>query len=268
MFNQPNYDKEKPEFLFRGVIISYELLKDFKLEGVDLNPPHPPVINEQGKKTVGDGNEYGVYMTDHEQVARNAYAAVKENDGTPLNKDVVFGNDKNETKIPAVGIVYKIKTEGLDAHVPCVPASNYVVDTIEIGQDTLHEAEMIQFENVEEAKRDVLNKINQRKERLELFENEIEKMSESERYRVDSSKIDILKSIYKIGGIMDIDLEKFEPKTPSEYIDYLKAVTYSTDKENIDFGTLGYLQTLSDKSSKINKIDEILYRTRDWKSHS
>ena len=93
-------------------------------------------------------------------------------------------------------------------------------------------------------------------------------MSESERYRVDSSKIDILKSIYKIGGIMDIDLEKFEPKTPSEYIDYLKAVTYSTDKENIDFGTLGYLQTLSDKSSKINKIDEILYRTRDWKSHS
>ena len=67
---------------------------------------------------------------------------------------------------------------------------------------------------------------------------------------------------------MDIDLEKFEPKTPSEYIDYLKAVTYSTDKENIDFGTLGYLQTLSDKSSKINKIDEILYRTRDWKSHS
>ena len=265
-------------------------MKDFKLEGVDLNPPHPPVINEQGKKTVGDGNEYGVYMTDHEQVARNAYAAVKENDGTPLNKDVVFGNDKNETKIPAVGIVYKIKTEGLDAHVPwitshlmghynngmggdewiaeSVPASNYVVDTIEIGQDTLHEAEMIQFENVEEAKRDVLNKINQRKERLELFENEIEKMSESERYRVDSSKIDILKSIYKIGGIMDIDLEKFEPKTPSEYIDYLKAVTYSTDKENIDFGTLGYLQTLSDKSSKINKIDEILYRTRDWKSHS
>ena len=280
MFNQPDYNKEKPDFLYRGVKIKYELLKSFNLDGVDLKPLHPPVIDDKARKTVGDGNEYGVYMTDHDIVARNAYAAVKENDGTAVNRDVVFGYYKNMVKIPAVGIVYKINTHGLDVHIPwitshlkghynngmggeewiteSVPASNYIVDTVEIGPDILHESEMIEFVDSETTKKELLNKINQRKERLELFEEKIESMPEKERYLLSPSEIEILKLIYKINGIMDIDLDNFEPKTPSEYIDYLKAIIYAKDKQNLDFQTLGYLQTLYEKAMEMNTVDDLV----------
>lgn len=274
--NEPNYGKEKPLYLYRGVIINYDILQSFSFSGVDLVPQHPPVIDSQGRKTVGDGNEYGVYMTDHENVARNAYGKVSLSDGTPLNRDVMFGYDKSRTVIPSIGIVYKINTTGLDVHIPwitshlkghynngmdgdewiseIVPASNYVVDAVTLGDDTLHESESISVENPKELKTIVLNKIKQRRERLELFEKKIESFSERDRYLLDQSKINVLKSIYKLNGIMDIDLNKFKPNSPDEYLDYLMAISYSNDKDNIDFATISYIQSLKDKMKQHSDI--------------
>lgn len=267
--NEPNYGKEKPLYLYKGVIINYETLQSFNFSGVDLVPPHPPVIDSQRRKTVGDGNEYGVYMTDHENVARNAYGKVSLSDGTPLNRNIMFGYDKSSTVIPSVGIVYKIDTNGLDTHIPwitshlkghynngmggdewiseVVPASNYVVDTVTLGADTLHEPENISVENQEELKKVILDKIAKRRERLELFEKKIESFSERDRYLLDQSKINVLKSIYKLNGIMDIDINNFAPNTPNDYLDYLMAMTYSKDKDNIDFATMSYIQSLKEK---------------------
>lgn len=280
MFNQPNYNKEKPPVLYRGVIINYELLKNYEFVGKDMTPPYAPKIDEQGRKTVGDGNEYGVYMTDHEIVARNAYAAVSLSDGTPLNKTVMFGMDHSRTVIPSVGIVYKIDTNGLDAHVPwitsylnghynngmggdewiaeSVPASNYSIDTVELGADTLHKSEMIDATDIELMKKELFEKIEKRKERLELFEKKIEEMPVNDRYRLDSSKIEILKSIYRLDGIMDVNLDSFQPQTPSDYLKYLKAIAYSNDKENIDFNTLGYIQGLDGKLKTETDIFDIV----------
>lgn len=274
--NEPNYGKEKPLYLYRGVIINYETLQSFNFSGVDLVPPYPPVIDSQGRKTVGDGNEYGVYMTDHENVARKAYGKVSLSDGTPLNRDIMFGYEKSRTVIPSVGVVYKIDTNGLDAHIPwitshlkghynngmggdewiaeVVPASNYVVDTVTLGADTLHESEIISVENQENLKQVVLDKISQRRERLVLFEKKIESFSERDRYLLDQSKINVLKSIYKLNGIIDIDINSFKPNSTDEYLDYLMALSYSKDKDNIDFATMSYIQSLKDKIKQQSDI--------------
>ena len=196
MFSQSNYNKEKPPILYRGVKIRYELLKNYEFIGKEMKPPYPPQFYEQGRKVVGDGNEYGVYMTDYDIVARDAYAAVSINDGTPLNSTVMFGYDRSRTMLPSVGIVYKINTNGLDVHIPritsylkghynngmggdewiaeSVPAENYSIDTVELGEDTLHKSEMLDVTNIELMKIELLRKIEQRKERLELFEKKIE----------------------------------------------------------------------------------------------
>ena len=245
-----------------------------------MKPPYPPQFDEEGRKIVGDGNEYGVYMTDYDIVARNAYAAVSINDGTPLNNTVMFGYDRSITMLPSVGIVYKINTNGLDVHIPriasylkghynngmggdewiaeSIPAENYSIDTVELGADTLHKSEMLDVTNIELMKIELLRKIEQRKERLELFEKKIEEIPSHERYILDSSKIETLKSIYKLNGIMDVNIDSFEPQTTSDYLKYLMVVTYSKNKENIDFTTLCYLQTLNSKLKTETSISDLM----------
>lgn len=273
-------NEEKPKILYRGVKINYELFKNFKLSGVDLKPPHSPKIDEKGRKTVEDGNEYGVYMTDHDIVAKNAYAAVKMNDGTPINKNVKFGDYGERVMIPSIGIVYKINTDGLDVHKPwiapylkghynngmggnewiceSVPASNYSIDTIKIGPDTLHDSEMIKIDDVSVVKEEIINKVEKRKERLELFETKIESLRSKENFWLNSNKIKVLKEIYKIGGIMDVDIQKFKPDSADDYIKYLMKVAYSKDEENIDFTTLEYLQSIKEKINGKSEIEEII----------
>ena len=152
-------DNVKPKYLYRGVIVSENILKTKPLFGVDLVPPNPPKYDEQGRKTVGDGNEYGVYMSDYKEVATNAYAAVRMSDGTPLNSNVRIGDRFLKVAVPAVGIVYKISTDGLDVHKPWItselkghynngfmgdewiaeriPVSNYVVEKVIVGEEIL-----------------------------------------------------------------------------------------------------------------------------------
>lgn len=219
-------------------------------------------------------------MTDHEVVARKAYANVSINDGTPINPKVMFGVEHSRTMIPSVGLVYKINTDGLDVHVPwitpylkghynngmggdewiaeSIPECNYNIDSIEIGPDTLHESEMVTFDNIETVKERILSIINKRKERLELFETAIESVPDNKRLTLDSSKIEILKSIYKLNGIMDIDIDTFVPKSTTEYLDYLMAVTYVNDKENIDFTTLSYIQGLRKMLGPETTIEDIV----------
>lgn len=273
-------NREKPKFLYRGIIINYEILKKFQFYGVDIKPYYEPIIDENGNKTIGDGNEYGVYMTDKDIVARDAYAAVEKNDGTPINKYIMFGNYKERTVIPSVGIVYKINTNGLDTHIPwitphlkghynngmggdewisdSIPASNYSVDTIEIGPDTLHDSEMIQIDDITKIREEVIQKIETRKERLELFEKHIEAIPQKERFLLDSYKIKLLKEIYKIDGLMDIDLKNFETNNVPNYLKYLMARTYSENKDNIDFTTLDYIQTLESKLRHVTNPEEMI----------
>jgi hypothetical protein len=57
---------------------------------------------------------------------------------------------------------------------------------------------------------------------------------------------------------MDIDVTSFEPQSTSDYLKYLMAVTYSNDKENIDFNTLDYIQKLNNKLKDETSISDIV----------
>lgn len=219
-------------------------------------------------------------MTDNDVVARNAYASVKNNNGTPINKNIMFGYGRERTMLPSVGIVYKIDTVGIDVHIPwitsylkghynngmggnewiaeSIPTSNYSIDTIEIGPDTLHDSEMIKIGDITEAKEEIIEKIEARKKRLELFETKIESLSDKERFLLSSNKIDVLREIYKIDGIMDIDIQSFRPNSADDYLKYLMAVSYSADKDNIDFTTLEYLQTMKCKIKDKTELEDFM----------
>ena len=66
-----------PKTLYRGYNIKYKKLPNFHLSGVDLKVNYAPIINENGEKTVTDGNEYGVYMSDNLDMVKSAYGNTK-----------------------------------------------------------------------------------------------------------------------------------------------------------------------------------------------
>lgn len=280
---------KKPKYLYRGIRIQQEDLENFEFYGVDLKPPKPPLIDEEGRKTVGDGNEYGVYMSDVEEVAISYYARVSKNDGTFLNERLRYADQDGTAQrvsIPAIGIVYKIDTDGLDVRKPdvipvwggkdgmynngaggnewiseSVPSTNYSIMSVEIGPDDLHESQIIDIENITKVKDNVCDIINARRERLELFEKQIEALPDMKRFSRagnDINNIKVLKQIYKLNGIMDIDLSNYEPQNANEYIDYLMAISYSRDKDNLNLKELGYIESLRERALNPEELVDVL----------
>ena len=108
---------KKPKILYRGVIVTEDILKSQPFYGVDITPPNAARYDEEGRKTVGDGNEYGVYMSDNKLVATAAYARVELRHCTPLNDKIYIGDRRLQVGMPSIGIIYKIHTDNLDIHI-------------------------------------------------------------------------------------------------------------------------------------------------------
>ena len=77
-------ENDRPEYLYRGMCIKYEDLKNFTFSGIDMELPYEPYIDSQGNKTVHDGNEYGIYMSDNPKVAKSVYGNASHKKGTFL----------------------------------------------------------------------------------------------------------------------------------------------------------------------------------------
>ena len=175
---------DRPEYLYRGMRIRYDELKDFVFSGIDMELPYEPYIDGQGRETVRDGNEYGIYMSDNPKVAEYTYGNATNNpDDTYIEPRIMIGNRGNEfIKIPAIGICYKISTQGLDIRKPwinsilqCVynngltgdewitdkiPAENYEIMSVQIGKDLLHDEQYLNLsdiENIKEKKKKIRN---------------------------------------------------------------------------------------------------------------
>lgn len=263
----------KPRTLYRGIIMQYPLPKDFKFEGIVIEPPHKPLIDKLGRKTVLDGNEYGVYMTDYLDVAE-VYARTDEEMGTKINPDIPFSNyPKRYVTIPPIGIIYKIDTNNLEVHKPWItstlkghynngfagdewitekiPPTNYKVERVQIGADFLHERETIDISNPDKISEIITTKMEARIERLKALEKYLEKQSSTKRYSLDSLDLEILKDIYKENGIRKIDLQNFRINNSLDCINFLMAKHYfKNSPDNIDFNTLSCLYSL-----KINLKD-------------
>lgn len=273
-----NNEPKNPKFLYRGVVIGYNDLKEFKFFGVDLKPYKDPLIDSQGRKTVGDGNEYGLYMTDNQSMVYGAYGDVR-NDGTPIKPSFEVGFPPTRISIPYIGVAYKISTENIDFRKPwiaksltghynngfegdeyiteVVPSGEYEVIRIKIATDFLHDSEEIDVSNIEAADKELRNKMEMRRYRLELLADTISKMTATKRSQIGESEKMVLKDIFGENGIRYVNQNSIDISSTSGVIKYLMTSYYNNSQNDIDFKNLTYLESIKSKLLKSNNEDNI-----------
>ena len=269
--------ENKPSVLYRGIKVDYNSLQNFKFSGVDLKVNYAPIIDQYGRKTVTDGNEYGVYMSDNLHMVTSAYGDL-HHDGLPIYNNLSIYNER--IMIPSVAVIYQISTEGLDVRKPFisdqlkghynngfqgdewitdfVPANNYTLYRVRIGGDVLHDAEDIDLSKTDDISEQIKQKLEMRKYRLETFANAMERMSPMKRNAIGRDELNILKSIYGKNGLKYINEDSLITNNVDGMLRYLVAKTFKQNESDIDFQTIRYINGLKGQAISIDSIIEIL----------
>lgn len=271
---------EKPRKLYRGVTLNYNKILRYNFDG-DLVPPPSNLYDELGRKVVGDGNEYGVYMSDNYSMVYGSYG-----------KDKKFGEiishisvDNNAIKLPSVSIIYEIDTDGLQIRTPfirdglkgvknngyvgnewiadSVPFENYEYNRILVGSDMLHDEEVLNLRSGDNIRFNLITKLKERKQHLDTMIVELERLSKDELNRIKGPEIEILKRCFGKNGIAYYDVENVKIKIVSQMIDYLQFKTFKKSDGKIDFETLKYLENMRKKCTDIDDIQAIIYQDRE-----
>lgn len=225
----------KPEKLYRGIVLDYEELKNVVISDTDMYPPYEAEINEDGRKVVGDGNEYGVYMSDNKLMVLSAYSN-PDGRGTNIGGNIRVGIYDSPIEIPKIGIAYEITAEGLDIREPWirteltgvynngfqgkewiadyVPRDKYKVIRARIGGDLLHDAEDLSLEDTSSMKEELLEKVQGRKARLEAFRDDISGLSINQRRDLNREKLELLKLFYGENGAKYLEESQIDVLTP------------------------------------------------------
>ncbi len=267
-----NRKKIVPKTIYRGINLNcndFEVLDMTK----DIYPPCKPVINKSGEKVVGDGNEYGVYMTDNIEVAK-FYARINNN--APMNPVVNMG-DNEILSYPAIQIIYKIDTSELNVKTPkitrhlgglynngligdewiadYVPINNSKIINLNVGDDYLHELKKINGNNIEDIRNNALKEIKFRKYRLETLANEVNKSSNIKFDNMNGSqKKEILRSIFGEDGINYKNI--FKINSVQDIIILLKQYFYKGGIYNIDVSSYEFVMSLEKQLvNDVNKND-------------
>ncbi len=274
--------KEIPKTLYRGVVIQYENLKGFRFHGIDLVPYGEPIIDENGRKLIGDGNEFGIYMTDNQSMVYSAYGNV-HGIGTPLSRDIRIGRYSDFIAIPDVGICYEINTEGVDVREPWIsdvlmghynngfegseyitdriPSQNITVTHIQIGEDYLHEEEFIDVTDIQKAEEVTKKKLEDRKKRLEDFLKLATTLDPQKRRYLGEREKHLFRDIYGENGVKYKEENSIDLFHAAGILTQLLFTHYHNSPDNLDFQTLLYIEQLKErlaKSKAPDKIDTLL----------
>jgi len=197
---------EPPLHLYRGVKLPADALTE-DIFNADLTPGSGPIIDEHGRATVADGNEYGVYMTDNPNMVDSVYANPRHGDALPGSPSFNWRHSsQSRVEIPRVGVTHQIDTNGLAVRKPFitgglqgvynngfegdewiadrVPAGNHRVTKLRVGQDMLHPAQ--DFDIRDQQTTEVLDavraEIARRVARLQLAAQVIEEIPGNRRH--------------------------------------------------------------------------------------
>ncbi len=250
---------KKPKILYRGIILNYDMFKDFDLKNQSLTIPYEPIIDGLGRKVTTSGNEYGVYTTSDKDICYKLY-------GSPHNVGKVLDYSLQSNgiviDIPDIGIIYEINTDNLDIRQPfkindnnntdwiadTIPASNYKVIRIKIGEDFLHSSEEIDVDNnLDATKQLVIKKLEERIKHLELIIPYLKSLPIITIRDIGKHKEEqfIYRYIYGYDGAEYNTIEDIDTTSSSGIIKYLFTSFYKEDKNN--FIPLKYVINLESK---------------------
>lgn len=263
-----------PSFLYRGVVINCENLPSFKLYNVDLLPYGNPIIDKNGRKLIGDGNEFGIYMTDNQNMVYSAYGNPR-NTGTIVSPNITIS--RQLIKIPNVGISYKINTLGLDVRKPwitselkavynngfigseyitdMIPSKNYQVTRIRIASDYLHDMEDIDVNDISKADIEMKHKIEMRKYRLKSFANAISNIPVFKRDLFGYQEKNLFRDIFGENGVRYADINDINVSNVDGIIRYLLFINYHSNTNNMNIKKLLYIESIKEKVSKYPTSD-------------
>lgn len=274
----------KPQYLYRGIKLKYDDLKKFSFTA-DLKVPYEPIIDSHGRKTVIDGNEYGIYMSDNLRMIESCYGFVDSNDGQDINPGLRLNVDgrPNNLRIPAVSIIYEINTNNLDVKIPWIssslrgvynngfegdewisdfiPKENYEIIKIVIGPDWLHDKEEINVKSNELAGEIVKEIVEKRKKRLEDLASELEKLTVIERLRLSKEDMALYRDIYGENGVRYLKSEDIDLNNALDYIKYLLAIYYKCENPNLK--VLHYIENLKTKLNETNDVKTLIKLLED-----
>ena len=265
-----NGNNVKPKVLYRGIKFSFDKLAEIKLSGVDMVTTSAPVIDKDGNKLIGDGNEYGLYMSDNKEMVLGAYGDLHRDEMT-IQPDITVGSSQEKIGIPKIAITYEIDTQGIDIRMPkisrdmgghynngfagdewiadIIPASNYKVIRIRIGKDILHKDEDVPIVdgNIEHAQHLAVQIIQMRKYRLESLVNGLSKISSRQR---QYANLDVIKAIYGLDGVRYTNPNNIDTSNNLGRIKYLMAILYSKENGRIDSSNLKYMVGVKERLLK------------------
>ena len=251
--------ESKPEKLYRGIVLIYKELKEAAISDVDMYPPYEPEINEEGRKVVGDGNEYGVYMSDNRTMVFDAYSR-PDRRGTNIGEDIRVGTYDMPIEIPCVGIAYEIDTDGVDVRKPwitsvlsghynngfegdewiadSIPSDKYHIIRARIGVDLLHNAEDLELDDASNIKERLIEKVEERKIRLEAFKEDISSLNINQRRNLSRDKLELLKLFYGENGAKYLEESQIDVSTPDGMMKRILKQSLLDNDGKIDTETL------------------------------
>lgn len=283
-------DNTIPEILYRGIGICLEKLEEFNFYGVDLINNNKPYKDENGniyfvregrklKLESKDGNEYGVYMTDNLKMVESAYGAGRGNEKL-LSPIVRIGQPPVPISLPGLGVIYKINTQGFEVRFPyisqayqghynngfvgdeyiteAVPAQNYQIMKIIIGRDFLHDKEDLEITDIHSIKDQILDVIDERRERLETFKDAIQNLSEKEKSELNYIMTkNLFREIFAKNGAKYMSYEEIDIKSTDDLIKYLLHENCPEKISSEDFVILKYIYDFKNKIKKYDNLEAI-----------
>ena len=273
-----------PKIIYRGIVLNSQSAREYKYIGDSIRLKTKPVKAADGNEILPNGNEYGIYMTGHKDIAVENYARRYGKNRKILSNRNVLKPNALQTNIyaPSVGVVFEINTNGLNVKIPKnytgfaeneghfghewiskepIPQKNYRISDFYISENLLFDETHITVTNIVKDTARLMQIIKQRETRTKIFIQEvIDKIPGNDRIVLSQSQIDIYKKIYGEEGVRFIDYENKDIKTEYDKLMYIFAKEYRKDTKNLDMRSLGILVDIEKelKNPKNNKNLESL----------
>lgn len=271
---------QKPTTLYRGIVLAYQDFLDFQLIGKDMVMHYSPLYDNEERKTVRDGNEYGIYMSDNRQMVLDVYSNSRSTGNLLTNTKIGL----DPITIPAIGIAYQIDTRNVVIRKPRlykfeslnnngyigdewiadrIPSDSYQIIRVRIGSDYLHPSEDIDVTNPNEIQNRVIEIVEKRIIGLKDMLEELKDISPQKIRQFGLTEREILQSIYGTNGVKYIDEDTMRINSVDDLMNFIIAKEYKSYGLMPTIDTLKSIMLIKDLSKDIPSFIENIQKKKE-----